>query len=68
MEWYRNRSVVNGGYPMVLVYGEYEKVEEKKEEKTKKRAKEEEEEKAAKPPAELQAQTDEEWGLLYNAM
>lgn len=39
MEWYRNRSVVNGGYPMVLVYGEYEKVEEKKEEKTKKRAK-----------------------------
>lgn len=68
MEWYRNRSVVNGGYPTVLVYGEYEKVEEKKEEKTKKRAKEEEEEKNAKPQAELQTQNDEEWGLLYNAM
>jgi DNA polymerase sigma len=47
MDLYKNKSIVNGGFPTVLVFTDYEKVEEKKDEKLKKK-KDEEEDKEAK--------------------
>lgn len=58
MDLYKNRFIVNGGTPAVLVYGDYDKVEDKKDDKTKKK-KEEEDKKDDKPTHELQYQTDE---------
>lgn len=37
LDLYKNKSIVNGGYPAVLVYVDYEKVEDKKDEKVKKK-------------------------------
>lgn len=65
MELYKNKSIVNGGFPTVLVYTDYEKTEEKKDEKIKKKKDEEEDKQGVQ---ELQVQTDEEWSLLYNSM